>query len=269
VAKSAAGKWVSKVGASGGGKTYKKSRPGNYYGILAVIVILGVAATVYSRYEYQNPVTTTTSASSAPAIGSTIFSALSIQECGTTLPYLTIDPTSKAGGLFVEADNVIKVAPETAADAGLNANLKQFAVEYPGMILTNSEIQVPGPGGAMAGAKQFISGKTTCAAGTKYAGQTGTVKYYEWTPSSTTPTEVADPSAIHFTPDLEITAAFEPAGVTPSAPSKTQIDMLYADAEAQASAVSTTTTVVSSVTSSTVAPTTTTTAAPTTTTTAG
>lgn len=274
MAKSAAGKWVSKVGASGGGKTYKKSRPGNYYGVLAVIVILGLASVVYSRYEYQNPVTTTTSASSAPAVGSTLFSALSLQECGTTLPFLTTDPTSKAGGLSVEADNIIKVAPESAADAGLNANLKQFAVEYPGLVLTSSEIGVPGAGGATAGAQQFIAGKTTCATGTKYAGQQGTVKYYEWALGAKKPTVVTNPADVHFSAYLEITAAFEPAGVTPSAPTKTQIDALYRDAEAASAAASTTTTVVTPSSSVTVpvttnSSTTTTIAATTTTTTAG
>ena len=55
MAKSTTGKWVSRVGASGGGKAYKKSRPSNYYGALAVIVILGIAATVLARYDYVHP----------------------------------------------------------------------------------------------------------------------------------------------------------------------------------------------------------------------
>src|ERR1035438_6646526 len=55
VAKSATGRWVSRVGASGGGKAYKKTRPGNFYGALAVIVVLGLVATVFARYEYQHP----------------------------------------------------------------------------------------------------------------------------------------------------------------------------------------------------------------------
>src|SRR5665213_3541866 len=55
VANSATGKWVSRVGASGGGKAYKKSRPSNYYGILVVIVVLGLATTILARYDYQHP----------------------------------------------------------------------------------------------------------------------------------------------------------------------------------------------------------------------
>ena len=55
MAKSATGKLVSQIGASGGGKAYKKSRPGNYYAALVVIVVLGLAATVFARYDYQHP----------------------------------------------------------------------------------------------------------------------------------------------------------------------------------------------------------------------
>jgi len=55
VAKSATGKWVSRVGSSGGGKAYKKTRPSNFYGILIVIVVLGLVATALARYDYQHP----------------------------------------------------------------------------------------------------------------------------------------------------------------------------------------------------------------------
>ena len=74
VAKSASGKWVSKVGATGGGKAYKKSRPGNYYGVLAIIVILGLLATVVARYDYQHPAKAATGV--APRVGTTWYAAL-------------------------------------------------------------------------------------------------------------------------------------------------------------------------------------------------
>jgi hypothetical protein len=77
VAKSATGRWVSRVGASGGGKAYKKTRPGNFYGALVVIVVLGLVATVFARYEYEHP--PKNPAGVAPKIGTTWFAALSIQ----------------------------------------------------------------------------------------------------------------------------------------------------------------------------------------------
>ena len=69
MAKSNLGKRVSSVGSQGGGKTYKKTRPANFYGALAVIVILGLALTAYSRYEYQNPAKRSTTTTIAPGIG--------------------------------------------------------------------------------------------------------------------------------------------------------------------------------------------------------
>ena len=99
VAKSATGRWVSRVGASGGGKAYKKTRPGNFYGALAVIVILGLVATVFARYEYQHPAKR--AAGVPPKIGTTWYAALSIQDCGKYLPYLPADTSLKGQGMYV------------------------------------------------------------------------------------------------------------------------------------------------------------------------
>ncbi|HTT59852.1 MAG TPA: hypothetical protein VMF33_07365, partial [Acidimicrobiales bacterium] len=70
MAKSNSGKWVSRVGSAGGGKTYQKSRPANYYGALFVIVVLGLALTAFSRYEYDHPTKPKAAPVVAPAIGS-------------------------------------------------------------------------------------------------------------------------------------------------------------------------------------------------------
>lgn len=267
MAKSAAGKWVSKVGASGGGKAYKKTRPGNYYGVLAIIVILGLSATLYSRYEYQNPTTTTTSAAGAPAVGTTIYDTFSVQACGQTQANLLPDPTSKAGGIKVLANNVLKVTPLSAADSGASANLKTFAIEYPGLILTNSEISIPGPGGVVQGSKQFVTGHTTCPTGSKYAGQQASVKYYVWAFGSNTPTTYTEPSQVHFAEYDSIVAAFEPAGVTPTKPSTAaMIQAAAATATTTTAPVTSTSIVSSTVITPTTKPVTTTTKAVTTTT---
>lgn len=88
MAKSTSGKWVSRVGSAGGGKTYTKARPSSFYAILVLIVVVGLALVVYSRYEYQHPAKKVVI---EPAIGTTQFAALSLQDCGVTLPYLTSD----------------------------------------------------------------------------------------------------------------------------------------------------------------------------------
>jgi hypothetical protein len=268
VAKSNSGKWVSRVGAAGGGKTYRKARPANYYGILAVIVILGLVATVYSRYEYQNPVKKHVAAAVAPKIGSTLFAGLSIQACGKTLPYLTADQSSKLG-FVVGPDDVVRLSPVSSADAGNNATLKTFSNEFEGLILTKNELAVPTSTGT-ANPKTTYKNGDTCATGTPDAGKKGMVEYAYWTSfAQKSPTITTNPSKIKFSKELQVTLAFEPKGVVPSPPSKTtDNEMVY-----NTVTPTTTTTTTLPVTTTTAgpgnAPTTTTTTASTTTTTKG
>jgi hypothetical protein len=268
VAKSNSGKWVSRVGAAGGGKTYRKARPANYYGILAVIVILGLVATVYSRYEYQNPVKKHVAAAVAPKIGSVLYAGLSIQACGKTLPYLT--PDSTAGlGFIVGPDDVVRLSPVSAADAGNNATLQTLASEFNGLILSKTEIGVPTAKGTPDPKTTYKNGDT-CATGTPDAGKTGKVEYAYWTSfAQKTPTITTNPAKIKFSKELQVTLAFEPTGVVPSPPSKaTDNQMVY-----NTVTPTTTTTTTLPTTTTTAgpgnAPTTTTTTASTTTTTKG
>ncbi len=257
MAKSTTGKWVSRVGSAGGGKTYQRTRPGNYYGVLAVIVVLGLILTIYSRYEYQNPVKKHSTAI-APVIGSTLYSGLSIQACGKSLPFLSSDPNFR-GGFVVENDNVIRLTPGTASEAGNNATLTTFSSEYPGLFVTKKKLAVPTAKGAANPKTTYVNGDK-CPATSKYAGQTGHVVYAYWsTLAKTTPTLTTNPASIKFAKDLRLTLAFEPKGVTPTPPSKATTDemVLYS--------VSTTTTTTLPVTTTTAA---TTTTGPTTTTTA-
>jgi hypothetical protein len=251
VAKSTSGKWVSRVGSAGGGKTYSKTRPSSFYAVVVLIVVLGLALVVYSRYEYQNPVK---KAVIQPAIGTTEFAGLSIQDCGVTLPFLTADASSFKGGFIVGSDNVIQVSPTTAAEAGNNATLKAFAAEYPGLLVTSNELAVPTAKGAADPATTYKNGDV-CGPKTKYPGQKGKVVYAYWTSfAQKTPTLVTNPAKIKFVKDLRVAMAFEPAGVTPAQPSTKTVDQMVL----QATTSSTTTTT---------APTTTTTAGPATTTT--
>jgi hypothetical protein len=264
VAKSNLGKRVSSVGSQGGGKTYKKTRPANFYGALAVIVILGLALTAYSRYEYQNPAKRSTTTTIGPGIGSVQYAALSIQDCGTTLPSLVPDETYKGGGFIVGPDNVIRLTPLTSADAGKNATLKTFAKEYPGLKVTSTELAIPKAGGVANPKTTFKTGEL-CGPTTKYPGKPGKVEYAYWsTLAQTKPTITTNPASIKFTKELRLALAFEPAGVTPSVPSASTVDHMVTD-----TVTPTTTTTTTSPTTATTAPTATTTTAPSTTTTKG
>lgn len=266
MAKSTSGKWVSRVGAAGGGKTYRKARPSNFYGILAVIVVLGLALVVYSRYEYQHPTHKAAAPVVKPAIGSTVYVAFAADDCGKAEPFLTEDETYK-GSYQVGPDDVVKLTPQAAANAGTNATLANFTTEYPGLKLTKSEIALPGKTGLDSAAETFKTGEV-CAKGTPDAGKTGVVEYAYWTSlGQKTPTITSDPAAIHFATDLRVTAAFVPKGVTPIAPSTSTVDEMVL----AATTPSTTTTAPTTTTTTPVnqpSPTTTT-SAPTTTTTKG
>lgn len=260
MAKSTSGKLVSRVGAAGGGKTYRKTRPANFYGILVVICVLGLALVVYSRYEYQHP-TKKHSTATAPFVGKTYYFAVAADDCGTALPSLTTDPTYK-GSYHVEADDVVNLTPLTSASAGKNATLANFAANYPGLVTSPTELAIPGKGG-VADKKTTFSNGSACPAGTRYAGQKARVVYAYWpTLATTKPTLTTDPATIHLGNEARITMAFVPKGVTPAAPSSTSVDAMVALA-------TTPTTTTTAATTATTTPTTTTTSAPTTTTTTG
>ncbi len=255
---------MSRVGASGGGKAYKKSRPGNYYGALVVIVVLGLASTVFARYDYQHPASAVTG--TPPRIGTTWFAALSIEVCGKNLPFLAANP-SATGGFTIQPANVIRIKPVSSADSGNQATLSQFAAEYPGLIASSTELAVPTATGAATAATTYRNGQA-CPAKSRYAGQTGKISYAYWTTfGQKKPTVTANPASIKFAQYLRVTMAFDPAGVTPAPPQQQTINAMTLDATTPATTTTTpvlsTTTTVKGATTTTTAPTSTT--APTTT----
>lgn len=261
MAKSAAGKWVSRVGASGGGKAYKKSRPGNYYGALVVIVVLGLASTVFARYDYQHPASA--ASGSPPRIGTTWYAALSIEVCGKSQPFLAANP-SGTGGFTVQPADVIRIKPVSAADSGDHATLSQFAAEYPGLIASSTELAIP----SATGAATTLRNGQACPSTSKYPGQTGKISYAYWTFGQSKPIVTTNPASIKFSQYLHVTMAFNPTGVTPAAPQQVTVNAMTLDATTPATTttspvLSTTTTVKGAATTTTVA---TPTTAPTTTT---
>jgi len=260
VAKSATGRWVSRVGASGGGKAYKKTRPANFYGAIALIVIFGLLAVVLARYDYQHP--SKHAAGVSPRIGQTWYAGLSIQACGARLGYLTTDATNKTAGLTVLTGNVIRISPTSASDSGKNATLSQFAAEFPGLIASTTQLSVPKPTG-VANPKTTYTNGQACPTGSKYAGQVGKVTYAYWTAFGVKPKVTTNPTTIKFTNQMRVTMAFEPVNITPLAPTAKTAQLMLAYSTA-----ATTTTIATPVaTTTTLKPGTTTTTTPTATTT--
>ena len=129
MAKSTSGKWVSRVGSAGGGKTYTKARPSNFYAILVLIVVVGLALVVYSRYEYQHPLKKVVIATGYwdDAVRRALASRLRRDAAVPDVRLL-----HQHVGFIVEPDDVIQVSPVSAADAGNNATAKDVRQRVPG-----------------------------------------------------------------------------------------------------------------------------------------
>lgn len=221
------GKWVARAAATGGGRTYRGQLPMRWYGSLALIVLLGVALVIYSRYERQHPV-----AATAPAAGAHWYTALAFDICGTIEPNLPANPNeaTAAPGLHTAGDGVIQITPQKAADEGNNATLARFVATYPGLQLTSSTVKLPG--------KVAHSNGQVCPSGTPDAGRKGVVRIKVWPsfapPGSNHPFEPSDPSALKLADGQLVTVAFVPADASIPKPPATVITTLLQD-RAQAS----------------------------------
>jgi hypothetical protein len=193
-----------------------------------VIVVLGLVATVFARYEYQHPAKH--AAGVAPKIGTVWYAALSIQACGKFLPYLAVDTTGKALGMYALQADVLKIDPVSASDSGNNATVSQFADEYPGLIISTTQLNVP-KGEGIANPKTSYTNGQTCPSGkgTLYPGQTGKVTYAYWTSFGAKPKITTNPASIKFSPELRVTMAFDPVGVVPKPPREQTVEAMVAD----------------------------------------
>lgn len=222
MAKSTSGKWVSRVGSSGGGKTYRKRRPMNYYGVLAVLTVLGLFTVVYSRYEYKHPASEV-----APVIGQTWYAALSGQVCGETQPFLAKDPNALTAGFNMLDKNVLAISPRTPDQAGNNATFQKFLDEHTSLTVTSNTLK-------WTDGKTYTNGDK-CPAGTKYAGQAGRVQISSWRSySQAEPTVTTDPASLKLTDRMQITLSFLPDAIqatTPGAETLSSMEKLSTNAQ--------------------------------------
>ena len=225
MAKSQTGKWVAKVASTGGSKTYRAQRPTNYYLLLVAILVIGLGSVFWARNHYHNA-TTAAASTVAPTIGTTSYSGLSIDVCGTIQPTL-LPSASTTAAITALASGVLKVAPKTAAESGTNATLELFAKSYPGLVLTSNSLQTPKNA---TGSGQNVTNGQKCAAGTPDAGKTGTVLYTFWSSfASTKPQTSSSTSAFHLTANSLVTISFLPSGAkVPRPPATTSSAMLQA-----------------------------------------
>ncbi len=257
------GRWVARAAATGGGRTYRGRRPYRWYTSLVLIVLLGVALIVYSRYEKQHP-----SAGTQPTVGTHWYAALAFDICGTVQPNLPANSNlaSKSPGLFTNGDGVLEVAPAKSADAGNNATLGRFIQLYPGLALSPTSLKLPGKTTHHNGQK--------CPSGTPDAGKKANLVVKVWPSFSGSganhPTEPSDPTTLKLANGQLITIAFVPAKASVPKPPASVITTMLQDISSVGSTTTTTPTAPTTTTpsSTTTTPSSTTTTAPGSTTTA-
>lgn len=257
MARTDTGRWVARAAATGGGRTYRGKRPVRWYTSLVLIVVIGVALIVYSRYERQHP-----SAGTQPAIGTTWYASLAFDICGVVEPNLPANPNEATAspGLHTTGDGVIQISPAKAVDAGNNATLGRFVRTYPGLGLSPTSVRLPG--------KTTHQNGQTCPAGTPDAGRKAELRAKVW-PSftSSSPFLPSDPTTLKLASGQLITVAFLPAGSSIPKPPPSVVQTMLTDISGSSSTTTTTpaiptTTTPASTTTSTPTSTTTTTTAP-------
>jgi hypothetical protein len=223
VAESNTGSWVRRVGASGGGKAYRRRRPINFYGVLVIVIVLGLSSVAYARHLYRNPGSNANAI--PPTTSMTWYAALGINACGVQQPALAPNPGATLSFTAI-ANGAIQVAPKTAADTGHNATLGKFVSTYPGLTVTPTKLAVPGATGKATPATTWVAGEK-CAAGTKYAGKTAFPLIAYWSSvGSSSPSVASDPSNVQFSPNMLITLYYGPKGVTPPRPPQSAINAM-------------------------------------------
>lgn len=194
-------KKVARAAGTGGGRTAGGRIAWGYYGVIVVVVVLGVVGTLVSRNSYQNRQKSPSSA--PPTIGTTWNEAYAVDICGKIQPNITV-PNDPAG-IRTQADGIIHINPKTKAVAGKNATLGAFANAV-GMNLNAGELQLPG--GALHRSGDSCNGKKSRVY----------VKQFPFVGATSGTVENTDPRNVRLADQAMVTIAFAPDGQAASIP---------------------------------------------------
>lgn len=237
MASSNTGGWVRRVGASGGGRAYRRRRPVNYYGLLSLVVVLGFGSVVLARYDYQHP-----KAAKPKTPSLSWFVALGVDACGKQLAPLQGETASQPSGVSLLTGGVVWVKSLSTSKLGAHPSAKALNL-LPGFALSSTALDVPKRGHAHA--VQYTAG-SVCPKGTPDAGKVGRIEIATWpSVAAVTPTIATDPSKAPLGSEIEMTVAFIPKGATPLRPPAGVVRLMY---EATASPPSPTTSTTSTTT---------------------
>ncbi len=138
--KASSSKKVARAAGIGGGRSHYRHTPWGYYGVIALILILGVVGTVASRDRRLSQISN--AGNTPPTVGTTWNEGYAVYACGKFLPPISTKSPDPQG-ITTRQDGIINIHPTTKAAAGKNATLGKFASAV-GMTLNAAELKVPG-----------------------------------------------------------------------------------------------------------------------------
>lgn len=137
--KASSNKKVARAAGTGGGRTYRGRTPWTYFGVIAVVVVLGIVGTITSRDRRLSQINH--QGGTAPTVGTTWHEGYAVYACGKFLP--AIQHASDPQGITTKTPGIILIQPKVRAVAGKNATLGKFASAV-GMTLNAAELKLPG-----------------------------------------------------------------------------------------------------------------------------
>jgi hypothetical protein len=208
--KASSSKKVARAAGIGGGRVHRRQTPWAYYGIIALIVILGVVGTVTSRHRRDSQINNAGNA--APTVGTTWHEGYAVYVCGKFLPAISTKAPDPQG-ITTRTAGVITIAPTVKSAAGANATLGKFA-DAVGMRLNAGELQVPG--GHMYQDANSCEGKSGHVYVKQFAGPSDTVGQVFNGGKGQLPK--TNPAQVKLQDNYMLTIAFVPASEVTSIP---------------------------------------------------
>jgi len=183
-------KRVQRAGGAKKAAMRGKRQPYVFYGLIAALVVGGVALIVLARGGSSS------ATGESPGLNDHWHTAYAVDICGTIQP--NMPQPGNLIGLHTHTDGLIHVEPYvtgSALDRGANANLGRFAEGEPGFKLSSTEVQVPGG--------KARKNRDQCD------GKPGKLVIRQW-PDATADahTDYTDPSKVKITDGGALTIAF-------------------------------------------------------------
>lgn len=139
--KASSSKKVARAVRIGGGRARRRRTPWGYFGIIALIVLLGVVGTWTSRDRRLGQINN--AGNTPPTVGGPAWNeGYAVYACGKFLPPISTKSPDPEG-ITTRTEGIIDIAPTVKSAAGKNATLGKFASAV-GMTLNAAQLQVPG-----------------------------------------------------------------------------------------------------------------------------